>query len=160
VHQLLSQVALFDGIPPDGLARLAELGRVRSYSVGQLLTVQGEVADAMYVILQGRVRLERSHPELTEPVSFGELGPGSVVGHDGLLDAETRSVTVTALVDTEALELSGAVLSVTLLKFPKFAGSLLSSLSRPVGTTDDLTNPILSRRPHGQGLPDQQVGLA
>lgn len=44
----------------------------------------------MYVvphrIERGRVRVERAHPQLTEPILLAELGPGEVVGEMGVLD--------------------------------------------------------------------------
>jgi len=145
VRDLLSRVAIFDGIPAEGLARLAQLGRVRRFSYGKQLMVQGRTADMMYVIARGRVRLDTVHPELTETVFLAELGPGAILGQEGLLDGETHSATATAIDETEAIELAGIVLSVTILKFPKVASSLLHALSRRLRTTDDLTEAILAR---------------
>ena len=107
MHHLLSQVALVDQIPADALARLAARGRPRTYASGQRLSGTGEIADAVYLILKGRVQVAGSHRELTTPVPLGELGPGSVVSPDGWLGATSRSLTVTAIEVTEALELSG-----------------------------------------------------
>jgi CRP-like cAMP-binding protein len=145
MQDLLSQVALFDGIPAEGLARLQQLGRIQHFTFAERLAVQGETAENAYVITAGRVRVERSHPELMEPVLVGELGPGAIVAHEGLLDSARHSVTVTAIEDTEAIELSGLVLSVTILKFPKVAGSLLRALSRHLRTTDELTEAVLAQ---------------
>jgi CRP-like cAMP-binding protein len=144
VHDVLSQVTLFEGIPPEGLARLQQLGQIRRFLFGEQLTIQGETADHVYVVAKGCVRVERCHPELTDPVFLGDVGPGAIVGHEGLLDGERHSVTATAIEDTEAIELSGIVLSVTILKFPKVASSLLRALSRRLRTTEDLTEAILS----------------
>jgi len=146
VQDLLSRVALFEGIPPEGLARLQQLGQIRRFAFGEHLTVQGETADNAYVITAGRVRVEQSHPGLMESVCIGELGPGAIVGHEGLLDEASHSATATAVEETEAIELSGLVLSVTILKYPKVAGSLLRVLSRRMRSTDELTEAVLARR--------------
>lgn len=157
MEDLRSRVAPFDGVPPLGLARLVELGQIRRFAFGKHLTVQGETADMTYVIAKGRVSVERSHPEFTAPVLLGELGPGAIVGPEGLLDGESHSATVTALEDTDAIEFTGLVLSVTILKFPKVATSLLRTLSRRLRTTDALAEAVLLRHARPKSPNNEQV---
>jgi CRP-like cAMP-binding protein len=129
---------------------------MRRFSFGERLTVQGETAENAYVISAGRVRVERSHPGLMEPVFIGELEPGAIVGHEGLLDEASHSMTTTAIEETEAIELSGLVLSVTILRYPKIAGSLLRALSRRLRSTDELTEAVLARHVRRQDEMDRR----
>src|SRR6476646_6647793 len=71
----LSEVDIFQDFPPGGLERLAAEGQSRTFAVGEPLLRQGSISEAMYIILSGRVRKERSHPLLTEPAAILELGP-------------------------------------------------------------------------------------
>ena len=135
---ILKDAPLFQGIPLDGLSALAQQGRTRRFVAGQVLIRQGEPSDVMYVIAQGRVRVERSHPALTEPVALNELGAGETVGEMGLLDGGPRSATVVALEDTEALELTASAVAATLVEFPQAARSLLYTLSSRLRSTDEL----------------------
>lgn len=99
---------------------------------------QGDRAATLYVIVSGRVRVERGHPALAEPVVLAELGPGQVAGETGVLDGEPRPVTVVALERTEALEIDVATLSQTLVRYPQVAGAVLSTLSRRLRSADEL----------------------
>src|SRR2546430_1715263 len=126
---ILSQVRLFEGIPLDGLSRLAKRGKRRSFPAGGRLMRQGQASRSLHVILRGRVRVERTHQDLTEPLTLSELGPGAVVGEMGVLDGEPRSATVTALEDTETLEVTRAAVAQAVLAYPEVAGALLRQMS-------------------------------
>ena len=134
----LAEVDVFQDFTPEGLERLERLGRSRTLRVGEPLRRQGDDGGAMYVILRGRVRTERSHPDLSEPVTVLELGPGESVGELGVLDLAPCPATVVALEETDVLELSALLLAETLLRYPVPAIGLLGSLSRSLRTLDDL----------------------
>src|SRR6266545_1890689 len=85
---------------------------------GAALLRQGEVSGVMYVIVRGLVRKQRSHPALSEPAVVLELGPGESVGELGVLDLAPWPETVTAIEDTDALELSAQLLAETMLLYP------------------------------------------
>ncbi len=134
----LSTVDVFQDFPPEGLERLAAHGRSRTFQPGEPLLRQGTVSDVLYAIVRGRVRKERAHPALSEPAVVLELGPGESVGELGVLDLQPSPETVTALEETEVLELSALVLAETLLLYPLPSVGLLSSLSRSVRTLAEL----------------------
>jgi CRP-like cAMP-binding protein len=149
----LGDVDVFQDFTPAGLERLAREGRSRRFQRGEPLLRQGEGGGAMYVIMRGRVRRERSHPALSEPVVVLELGPGESVGERGVLDLHPSPETVTALEETETLELSALVLAETMLLYPVPSVGLLSSLSRSVRTLEDLET-------CAQRLRSRRLGLA
>lgn len=134
----LANVSTFQDFTPEGLDRLAAHGRPRRFPAGEPLLRQGEVSSAMYVIVRGRVRKERSHPALSEPAEVFELGPGESVGELGVLDLAPWPETVTAVEETETIELSAMVLAETMLLYPLPSVGLLSSLSHSVRTLGDL----------------------
>lgn len=141
----LVTVDLFKALPVDALERLIQRGQRRTFPAGVSLMRQGEPSDAMYVIERGRVRVERTHPQLTETILLAELGPGEVVGEMGVLDGDPRSASVTAIDDTEAIELGPQALYATLTEFPELANALLRVLSRRLRSTDELTEAMLLR---------------
>jgi CRP/FNR family transcriptional regulator, cyclic AMP receptor protein len=135
---VLADVDVFQDFTPAGIERLAALGRPRRFRTGEPLLRQGEVGGVMHVILRGRVRRERTHPDLSEPVSVLELGTGESVGELEVLDLRPWPETVTALEETETLELSALLLAETMLRYPVPSVGLLSSLSRSVRTLEEL----------------------
>jgi CRP-like cAMP-binding protein len=138
VRALLEQVDLFRHAQSESLDAMAKRGRVRRFAKGKRLMHQGAPSDCMYVILSGTVRVQRSHPDLKDPVILGDLGYGEVVGEMGVLDGEPRSATVLALEPTQALELTAEVLQETVLRDREIAGALLRVLSRRLRSTDEL----------------------
>ena len=147
----ISQVVLFREVPAEGLMYLAEQGQPRTVRAGSQLMQQGDVGDSMYVIVKGRVRVERDHPQLTEPLVLAELGPGEVVGEMGLLDGEPRSASVTAIEETETVELSGTALAQMMLRFPEVSTRLLRTLSRHLQSTDELIEKMEKMLEKNQG---------
>ena len=147
MRDMLGELPLFQSLPLDGLTRLAEQSRPRRFPAGSQLLGQGDSGDSLFIILEGRVRVERSHPSLLRPVLLAELGPGEVVGEIGVLDGEPRTATVTALRDTETIELGAPALTQTILDHPEVGAALLRVLSRRLRTTDELLEYLLSKGP-------------
>lgn len=129
-------------LPPSSLDYLEAQGVPRRFARGSALMRQGEVAEVMYVITSGGVRVERSHPDLSSPVTLAELGPGQIVGEIGVLDGEPRTATVTATQDTQAVELSAATVALALHGEPSLALALLQVVSRRLRDTDSLIDQI------------------
>lgn len=149
MFEAISNARLFEGIPLDGLAELARHGVRRRFGRARLLMHQGDVSETMYVLLKGRVRVERSVPDVAEPLVLAELGPGDVVGEMGLLDHQPRSASVVALEDTEAMELDDLALAQTVLRYPEVSAALLRVLSSRLRSTDELAAE-LARRSQGE----------
>ena len=150
MRDVLSQNAILRTLPAEGLARLAEQGRRRAFPPGSQLMRQGDVSDSLHIILQGRVRVARTHPQILRPVVLAELGPGEIVGEMGVLDQEPRSATVTALNAVETLELDAATLSQAIMDHPEAAAALLQVLSRRVRSTDELVEQLARRERPGE----------
>ena len=139
---MLDPVGLFKSTSPDARRTLSERGRLRTFEAGDVLMRQGEEADAMYVILSGRVRVDRDATGQPAPAVLAELGPNDVVGEIGVLDGGARTATVTALEQTRTLELHRTLLSVVLLQYPDVAGELLRTLSRRLRSTDEILDTL------------------
>ncbi len=141
----LDHVALFKELPEPGLQMLAERGRPKHFATGEVIMRQGDISDALHVITRGRVRVERDQAG-DSPLVLAELGAGDVIGEMGLLDGGPRSATVTALEDTETLELHATVMAVVVMQYPQVAAALLRTLSRRLRSADELAD-ALARRP-------------
>ena len=145
MENVLAKADGFKSIPTDGLRQLAEQGNPRTFSKGAELMRQGEVGDTMFVILNGKVRVQRSHQDLTEPLVLADLAAGEIVGEMGLLDGSPRSATVVAIEDTQTMELSAAILSQIVIQYPTVSGALLRLLTRRLRTTDELAEEMARR---------------
>ena len=99
---LLHAVPIFSGLDPDDLHELALYAIDDTVVPPAALFEEGDAdCDALFVILGGRVTVERSDPSGGGAVEHGgapavieTLGPGSVVGDLSVLDGSRRDSTV------------------------------------------------------------------
>lgn len=110
------------------LNELAARGAIRHYGKGRLLIEEGEVGDALYIIVRGRLRAYAAGSNGRE-ITYGSYGPGEYVGEMSL-DGGPRS----AHVETLERSVCAVVTRTTLLAFiaerPGFAIELMSKLIR------------------------------
>ena len=79
-----------------------ELSRV-TLNGGETLFAAGDLADALYVVVFGRLRAVARRGD--DERVLGEIGHGESVGEMALLSGEPRSATVSAVRDTELIKL-------------------------------------------------------
>ncbi|WP_425397116.1 patatin-like phospholipase family protein [Aeoliella sp.] len=96
---------------------------------GQLACRQGEVGESMFVIVSGRVSISIDEPGGAQRV-LNHLRPGDHFGEMSLLVGGSRSANVTAVMDTELLELTRADFERSLARVPGFAANLCRSLGQ------------------------------
>ena len=84
----LKGVDAFGGLPTDVLADVAGLLHEVVVPAGQTIVRKGEEGTSMFLVVDGRVRVDDDGQELNH------LGPRSVFGELALLDAEPRSASV------------------------------------------------------------------
>lgn len=89
----LSRTGLFEGIAPEALARVLDECRVEHVDQEGLLIRPGEVADHLFVVLRGRLRIHLSGID-DEPVAFVEAG--DIAGELSIIDNSPRSAYVVA----------------------------------------------------------------
>ena len=147
---VFGQVEIFQGVAPDGIAQLEQRGRVRNFGTDEELMRQGQPSDCLHVIMHGRVRVERWHVALQDPVILAELGPGEVVGEMGVLDGGPRSATVRAIEPTETIELSAEALHELLQAFPESTLTLASVLTRRLRSANELIEDAVRRIRSGE----------
>ena len=95
----LKRAAVFAEVPDEVLAELAACLVEAEYDAGQTIFRQGDLGDCLYIIADGGVRIH------SEERTLDDLVAGAVFGEMAALDAEPRSASATADVDTLLLRL-------------------------------------------------------
>ncbi len=90
VVEALSRIHLFEGIAPTGLRRIAEIATEETHRLGQFIFREGDSGNALYLILEGKVRISREVSGMGEE-ALAVLGPGEAFGEMALIDDFPRS---------------------------------------------------------------------
>ena len=93
----LKGVPLFEGLTPQQLRRVAEVGRVKLFRAGAAIVHLGEPGDTFYVIMDGNALVVR---ETGRPL---KLHAGDFFGELALIENAPRSADVIATDDVTAL---------------------------------------------------------
>jgi CRP/FNR family transcriptional regulator, cyclic AMP receptor protein len=103
----LSSVPLLEGVPQAKLEELAMILRRRELPVGEILWREGDDAEAMLLIVDGRVSVSLRLPG-DRALEVTTVGPGEVLGEVPLLDGGRHSATARVIEPVTLLSLSRA----------------------------------------------------
>jgi signal transduction histidine kinase len=103
IVERLRDTPLFGGLADDELRRLVEMGEIMDLAAGQYLIVEGEAADALFVVLEGE--LEVTKRSGTSEIPLAQVGPGALQGEIAALEGGRRLASVRALEPAEVLRI-------------------------------------------------------
>jgi len=124
----LQSVSAFRGLAPGATDELADRGVRRELRAGEVLFTEGEPGPSVFVLLTGRLRVQK-HSE-----AIRELGNGSLVGELAVLAGAPRGATVVAVRDSVLLEIGGDDVRAVLGSQPDAALSVAGMLAEQVRT--------------------------
>jgi CRP-like cAMP-binding protein len=107
VVAFLATVPLLEGVPEPELTELARVMRRRDLLPGEVLWHEGDEAQAMLLIADGRVSVSLRLPG-DRAVEVTSMGRGEVLGEVPLLDGGTHSATVRVIEPASLLSLGRA----------------------------------------------------
>jgi signal transduction histidine kinase len=99
----LRDTPLFGGLGDGDLRRLVEMGQIVDLSPGDRLIGEGEVADALYVVLEGELDVTKRSGRTDVPLA--RVGPGSLQGEIAALEGGRRLASVHAATEAEVLRI-------------------------------------------------------
>jgi len=95
----LQNIDVFLEVPTEQLGYLAAISEEIEYIKGDMVYEAGESSDAMYLVLQGKVKIHRDDKEVTV------AEPKSSFGTWALFDESPRVVSATAVEDSRLLRI-------------------------------------------------------
>lgn len=129
--RLLGACELFAGLPGDELLHLASCATETHYRRGQIVFAAGDTADALFVVVDGRLKVIAGTPSGDE-LLLDVVGPGSTLGELSLADGGRRSATVEALEDAVALRVDREAVRQLARQRPAVAEHIVVALARVV----------------------------
>lgn len=100
-------------------------------SAGDILFEEDGLADAFYIVVEGKIGLELTSPG-KEPIVIQTLGPGDLVGISWLFSPHRWSWRARAIVDTELAAFDATVIRSEMDQNRDLAWEVLSVVSREV----------------------------
>jgi CRP/FNR family cyclic AMP-dependent transcriptional regulator len=132
---VLKSVPMFASFSPDQLRALVAMIMRRSAPRGSAILQEGAVADALYVVVSGRVKVMMGEEDGKETI-LSILGPGEFFGEMGLIDDNPRSATVMAIEPCELLAITRRDFRRCLLENPELAMAVMRVLVRRLREAD------------------------
>lgn len=140
VAATLGPLPLFAELTPENVAILADASRRVTYTRGERLMKQGEPGDSLFVIEEGRVRVDvgsdgaaaddASRGAAAAMVTVAERGPGEYFGEMSVLTGEPRSATIVAEDETTVVEVDRAAFAAVLRADPHVAEQLARTVAQ------------------------------
>ena len=125
----LKSIDLFRALPSDELAQIAEIAEEQPLAAGDPVFGEGEPGDALYLIVDGRVKVHKGDKQLVQ------LGVRDVFGEMAVLDSEPRSASVTVVEDAVLLKIGRDDFRDILTERPEIAMGVMKVLTRRLRET-------------------------
>ncbi|MFO0549991.1 MAG: cyclic nucleotide-binding domain-containing protein [Polyangiaceae bacterium] len=119
---VLRDVPLFKELSGEDLYPVAEIARAVDVEAGAEIVKQGDPSIELFVVLEGKLAVERDGAKVSE------LGPGQAFGELGVLDGAPRAATVRAIAACRLLGVPRSELEGLLDESPELAKAIIRTL--------------------------------
>jgi HEAT repeat protein len=119
---ILRNTPIFQSVKEEQLLDVAERAELVELEEGAVLFAQGEMGQALFVLVEGRIKVH------SDDTVLAQLGPGEVVGEMAALDPEPRSASVTAIEPSLLLRVSNQNLQLLINQNPNVARGIIKLL--------------------------------
>lgn len=133
MNDFLRQIPLFSGLDDYALERLVAMSAEISLQPGELLIREGEIGDAMYIILDGSLQIRKRARD--GEIVLAERGAGEVIGEMSVLDQAPRVASVIALTPVRALAIDQEMFMALLDWSPTAARAILRTFAQRIRST-------------------------
>ena len=135
---VLKRAPLFDALDDEGARALRRQMSEVKLSRGEHLFNEGDDGDALYVVLEGKMKLTRQAADGRENL-LSVIGPGEMFGELSLFDPRPRTSTASAVTDVVLAGLKHEALISWLQQHPEVSLHLLRALAQRLRRANDVT---------------------
>lgn len=141
----LQKLPLFAGLSYEETNQLAALVRPERRGQGEVIVEEHALGSALYVVLEGRVRIERTSGDGVEVL--GQLGPGELFGEMSLIEDLLTSARVVADGEVALLSIPRLPFEKLLAKSDRLALKVYRAFCRQLSERLRRANDLLALRP-------------
>lgn len=143
--RLLQEVPLFRGLDAVGLSAVARAAQSCRIERGEYFFKQEAIADIVYVLHHGRVKLIQATPEGLHVV-FRFLGPGELFGPMAAFEGQVYPVSAQAVRWCQALCWKGPTMAALMETYPRIAINAVRELAARLRSLRDLYRELATER--------------
>lgn len=132
----IRNVHLFSSLKDEELEVISRIMQIKEFKKGQVIFQEGETGDALYVVLQGVVKVSLFDEEGKEYI-LDFIGKDGFFGELSLIDELPRSAYVTAVEDSQFLVIRRHDFMRLLQENPTITISILKTLSKRLRAADE-----------------------
>jgi hypothetical protein len=137
--QVMNELFLFQSLPFHARLRVSRICQEVFFTPDQVLVEEGSIGDAMYVIVQGEVKVTR------EGVELARLGAREHFGELGLLEDQERSATVVGAAYGSAIMIGRSHLQEFCQREPSLGNDILWRLVKTLGKRLVVANQLAAK---------------
>ena len=134
---VLRRAPLFNALDDDGARGLRRQMAEVKLSRGEHLFMEGDDGDALYVVIDGKMKLTRAAADGRENL-LSVIGPGEMFGELSLFDPRPRTSSASAVTDATLAALPHDALRGWLLERPDVSMHMLQALARRLRRANDV----------------------
>lgn len=135
LDNLMALSPLFAHLSPEERRRIGEAFVYRVFGPGEVVVMEGDPGDSMFLIKAGEVVVKTVSPVDKEEVELARLKGGDFFGEVSLVKNKPRTATILTVTDTEVLELSRDDFKDIAKNHPEIGNALEKTIERRVEET-------------------------
>lgn len=148
IRSLLADIELFTGMTPTQLDWVAQRAHHRVFEAGRNVMTIEQPGEAVYIILQGTVKIHVEQGE--RDVILSILGAGDLLGEMSLIDSVGRSASAVTIENSLLLWMDKVTFNYMLDNFTPVARNLVRILSARVRLSDQLIQALATLDVNGR----------
>lgn len=133
--EFLKKVPIFSELSSKDMERIAVVAHRRTYPKEQLIMIEEESGQTLFILMNGQVKISRIGEEGRE-VILAVMSSGDFFGEMSLLDGQSRSANVTVMQNSEMLLIHRDDFLNLLRECPSIAINLLKELAGRIRKSD------------------------
>ncbi|QPC83706.1 Crp/Fnr family transcriptional regulator [Phototrophicus methaneseepsis] len=142
IKNYIESIVYFDGIIPEELSYISDNSVLRSYVANEIIFIEGDLAEGLWVVERGRVKIYKLSPEGNEHI-LHLRGPGKTFNDIGALDGGNNPANAAALSsEVQVWLIPSEVITHILTQNPKLSINVIRLLAKRVrslvGQIEDL----------------------
>jgi CRP/FNR family cyclic AMP-dependent transcriptional regulator len=145
--EVFKDCEVFAALSNDELEKLVSSASEKQYEAGEYIFREGESADELFVLKEGRVVLQMALPnsqgKIRRRVSFDVVSANDVFGWPAIIEPYSHTLASMCLVNAKVLSINGNNLRLFLQDNPSVAYEVLNGIIKVVASRLDNTSRLL-----------------